>query len=473
MNAPVWYQIFGEEAKGKSPEERAKTSTVRFVRSQDELALWNSLSQGRVFKAKEALERFGAIRLQQVWEEGSAILPPTAMEPAKTLRERREALGLTQDELARYTKVPVGTIARAESPDYTNNIHDLARLSMALGLDEAVLGFEPGARGDTPIAVRLKAWRHNNPTSARPVVTLSEATWIIATQNRFQRLLYPNTNPLAGFSPSYNYGGNSYPVWEQADYLAQETRRLLDFSTREPIASLRDVCHRLRVAFIRTELPVHIAGATLSTGDERGIVVNSSENTNNVWVQRATVAHELGHLLWDPKDKLDTLRVDNVEQIEKVVYESPPPDYVEARANAFAVELLAPKAAIRERTGKLDLSDYEAIRAAIRDNMVHFGLSATAMRYHLWNAYGKGFDHTRVPFITPEPTEEWRSREQFTDDYFPLNDTPLSRRGEFAGLVVRAEQADWLAPEAAAFYLNASVEDYQQHAGEILTLFPE
>src|SRR5271165_2913076 len=91
----TWLQIFGADATGASAQDRAATSSVKFVRSQDELGLWNSSAKGRVFTAKEALQRFGPKRLIEIWQEGSAILPEPS-EPAKTLCQRREELGLTQ-----------------------------------------------------------------------------------------------------------------------------------------------------------------------------------------------------------------------------------------------------------------------------------------------------------------------------------------------------------------------------------------
>jgi transcriptional regulator with XRE-family HTH domain len=469
-NSTGWLRIFGSESKGTSASERAATSSVKFVRSQDELALWNPSASGRVFTAREALLHFGAERLIEIWQDGSAILPAKPVEPAKTLRERREELGLTQTDLSRYLGLNIDIIARAESPDYSSRILDLSKIAIALGLDDAILGFQPGANGDASLAVRLKAWRSEG---ARPhtIAKLSGITWVIATQCRLQQLVTPNSNPLAGFVLSDDYGNASYPVWNVARDLAQETRRLLGFTDAEPINSLRELCHRLQVPLIHAELPESIAGATLATGGTRGVVVNVNGNDQNVWVQRATVAHELGHLLWDPNERLKSLVVDNRDQIEKIVYDRNQKDWTEARANAFAVELLAPRNAIREYTGSLDTNSYDAIAQAIRANMERFGLSATAMRYQLWNAHDRQFDLDKVPYIEPRPTDEWKGIEQFTDDYFVLPNTPIERRGEFAGIVVRAEKEKWLSEETAAFYLETNVPEYRDKAPQISSLF--
>lgn len=221
---------------------------------------------------------------------------------------------------------------------------------------------------------------------------------------------------------------------------------------------------------------------TLATGDVRGIVVNVSGNDKNVWVQRATVAHELGHLLWDPAERLQALVVDERSQVEEIKRERQDVQnwstqerqhwLNEARANAFAVELLAPQEAIRERTRTLDFSDYENIADAIRDNMEWFGLSATAMRYHLWNTFDRAFDLERVlSYLDPTPTDDWKGMESFTDDIFVFRETPISRRGYFAGLVAKAEQEGWLSEQAAAIYLNTDLSEYTKGRGEVIALY--
>lgn len=467
-----WLRIFGEGATGETASECAATSGVLFVRSQDELGVWNENATGRTFTAKEALRYFGEDRLREIWEEGVAILPATPVEPSRTLRERRVALGLEQNDLHRFTKMPLDKIAKAESPDYPSSIHDLSRLAIALGLDESILGYRPGANGDGALAVRLKEWRTEGekPTT---IVKLSAVTWIIATQHQLQQRLTPNSEPLVAFAQSDDYGNSLNPVWEVAAELAQETRRRLNFSADEPIPSLRELCHRLQVPFVRSKLPERIAGATLATGAVRGIVLNVAENGRNVLVRRATVAHELGHLLWDPNERLKSLVVDDYSQIERIEHNRDTKDWVEPRANAFAVELLAPQDAVRNLNRGLNTSDPDEVAVAIRRSMDRFGVSRTAMHYHLWNAFRRDFDFDAVSSVDPTPTEDWEARERYTDDYFPLgDDTPIERRGEFAALVVRAEREKWLTEQVAAFYLNVSPDVYRSRADEILSLYP-
>ena len=60
-----------------------------------------------------------------------------------------------------------------------------------------------------------------------------------------------------------------------------------------------------------------------------------------MWIRRATLAHELGHLLYDPDSRLQNVCVDSYigSRKDPQTYES---DFVEQRANAFAIAFLAP-----------------------------------------------------------------------------------------------------------------------------------
>ncbi len=73
------------------------------------------------------------------------------------------------------------------------------------------------------------------------------------------------------------------------------------------------------------------------------MAINTQGLNGNVWVRRFTMAHELGHLLWDPDQRLQSLRVDTYRDLEEDPVQRPGLDPVEARANAFAIELLAPQ----------------------------------------------------------------------------------------------------------------------------------
>src|SRR5262249_7312640 len=122
------------------------------------------------------------------------------------------------------------------------------------------------------------------------------------------------------------------------------------------------------------------AGATIANGKDRGIAINELGMNANVWVRRMTLAHELCHLLWDPDEKLDRLKVDDYEDIDPAKDKIDP---VEIRANSFAVDFLAPREAVRSIYSSLGDA-----KKAIGEVVHKYGISVTAAKYHVRNATG-------------------------------------------------------------------------------------
>ena len=81
--------VFGRESSGNSPEQRAKTSRVQFVKSQVQLARATASAKGRRLSALEALNTFGFDALLEVAREKSSTLVSSRDEPAKAIKSRR------------------------------------------------------------------------------------------------------------------------------------------------------------------------------------------------------------------------------------------------------------------------------------------------------------------------------------------------------------------------------------------------
>ena len=233
---------------------------------------------------------------------------------------------------------------------------------------------------------------------------------------------------------------------------------------------MRDLVERtLGIPAVQATLPQWIAGATLATEDEkgtqyRGIVLNVAGDNTNVWVRRATLAHELGHLLFDPEQHLESVKVDSYLS-NKTDPEGTPTDFVEQRANAFAIAFLAPLDAVREMVPTP--IEIESVAKVMRT----FGISRTAAHYHVVNAHYRNFP---VPggTIAEEPSDDQKGKENFTTDYFQPETTPLLRRGRFAGLVVASYDRGLITDQTAALYLGCSVDEFLQHAGFIRDVHP-
>jgi hypothetical protein len=221
----------------------------------------------------------------------------------------------------------------------------------------------------------------------------------------------------------------------------------------------------LKVPLVLLSLPKQLAGATIAVGPARGIAVNVNGPNSNEWVRRATIAHELGHLLWDPDEKLESLIVDTFDEME----EQPPQlrhDYVEARANAFAIELLAPKDyAVELFRSKPDQE------SGIREVMEHFGVSFTSAKFQIWNALERSIPLESFSVSDVEPTDDWKGRESFTADFFRPKQVPLSRRGRFAWYVVRAMKQNLISDDSAALFLGCSKDELKENTNQILELY--
>ena len=330
--------VFGPDSQGETPEERARTSSRIFVRSEVQLAEYTPDATGRQLSAWEALQSFSMDILKEVFEYGSAILRTAIDEPAETLRSRRESLDVTIPDLAKAVGLSEDDIADAEDPTTKTSVHTVEKIAQALALDEQLISYEPKAGGDEVLAVRLKEINSDRESfSAGLKFKLCESAWVVKKQYELNRWLesVSDASVVKRFVPSPNYGEPGYPVWRHGYFLAGEARRLMDIPEDEPIDSLRELIERrLEIPLVHMKLSRTVAGATVANGPARGIAVNTLGPNGNVWVRRVTLAHELGHLLWDPDENLKKLQVDMYDDLDEDPRQQR--NRIEARANAFA-----------------------------------------------------------------------------------------------------------------------------------------
>lgn len=447
--------VFGEESSGETPEDRARTSNSRFIRSQLQLARYSEQASGRVFRAPEALKIFGWPSLLKVAQDGAAPLISSPQEPAATLKRRREELGLSHDDLKKKTKVASKIIKAAEVPGNRTPIRILENLAQALALDELVLGMIPDARRDENLGVRLREMANDRSQqmafSAHTVLQFAEAAWVINRQVALQRDL-PETGVGARVSMPTPVSDYSYPTYKVGYELARRTRHLLGIDEESPIESVRKVIEdRFNLPLIQEKMNSKLAGATLANGSMRGIVVNEAGANSNVWVRRMTLCHELGHLLWDPDDKLKKVTVDSYADLERSDRDQSR-DRAETRANAFAVALLAPPPAVESIADRCG----EPIEV-VMEVMSKFGISATAAKHHVQNV--TGLDTTSISNRDlPAPEDHWVAMENLMLDFFPTNTVPLSRRGKFAWCVAKAYQLNQISLDSAISYLGSNAD---------------
>lgn len=173
-----------------------------------------------------------------------------------------------------------------------------------------------------------------------------------------------------------------------------------------------------------------------------------------------TLAHELGHLLWDPVQKLESLIVDRYDEIEGTAPRAQDP--VEIRANAFAIALLAPPQEVDRIVREHD-GDWAAV-VAISER---FGVSVTASRAHVQNVCRYRVANGReMPMIS----DEWKAQEDYTNDFFPIRTTPVARRGRFAWVVLKAWERRVISLDTAATLLVTDATSLTANASQVLQL---
>ena len=441
-----------------------------FVRGQYQIARYEpeSPATGRRLTEHEVRETYGDEVVHEIDEYLAAVLLKREGVIEAALRGRREALGVTHDQFARAARVRPKLIDLAETDADQVELRELERLAFALGLDPAKLSVDEHAGADSDLGFRLRVLETDRQAagaalSARTVLRFTEAASIIRSQLQLQRWLDQPAEAIQ-FKPSRDYGP---PAWRAGYELAEFARESLGLGLT-PISSMRALVERrLGIPVIQVALPKAIAGATISSNGQRGIVLNTEGANSNVWIRRATLAHELGHILFDPEKHLSSVRVDSYSEMERnAEHGKQSLDSVEQRANAFAIEFLAP----REAVLRLVPSPARVSAESIANVMETFGLGRAAARYHVGNAW---WGQAVLPYensIHADPTDEQQAAEDFVLDYFPLRDTPEQRRGRFALLAVEAVQAGLITTDTAAQYLLCSDAEFREALPSLLGL---
>lgn len=458
--------VFGPESHGATPEARATTSSRTFVRSQHQLSAWREGAPGREINASEAVRDFGWDVLRQLVERTAAIIVRSGSDPLKALAQQIEVLGLEPNLVFRRAGWGRDSIKAFEEGRQVP-FRRLERLAQLLSIEPSRLGRESGADADTELGFRLRDFgdstRSNAKTkvSASSVLALAEAAWVVRKQRELSRLL-GESFPLSEVTPDNDYGGYGRPAWRCGFRLAEQTRQRLGIAAHEPILSMTTLLEEiLGIPVVHVELPQAFAGATISNGDARGIVVNTKGANDSVWVRRMTMAHELGHYLWDPPQRLRRLVVDKYRDIEPdfVVTKDP----VEQRANAFAVEFLAPRDAIAQLFPS-EADPEEGFRKVV----TRFGIGRAAMAYHLTNRQVAVPDSVRHLHLEPE--DDLKGREELSVGLFKLKSVPISRQGRFAVLVGRAERQGLISKDSAGALLACGPHEVDDALAYIRTL---
>lgn len=456
-------EVFGA-GTSDLPVQRARESNRRFVRGLDLLTFDESArATGRRLTAFEAYDAYGMTKLREVARDGSAIISDAPGAAGNVLRSRREALGLELRTVANKSSLPVAIVEALERSS-RRPIREYERVARVLGLDERLLSFRPVPEGNERVAVRLRLLADEGVSlSPSAVASLAEAAWVAMTQLRLEEALGLLRPP--DFAKSDDYGGWGRPAFAVGYELADEVRDALALGV-DPIPSMRDLVERqLGLPVIQVDLDGPIAGATVQVGDRRAIVVSLRGLNANPLVRRSTLAHEVAHVLFDPTQNLEDLRVDEYEEIQGRPDERPDP--VEQRANAFAVQLLAPQhEAVRRYKEHGDL--YGSV-------LDHFGISFTAGRFQVWNGMARSVPIDSIHAANHPPEPDWEGREAFTLTYHPIRELAgkPARAGRFSAIALRAASVGVVSWDTVAEWLGCSEDTAMGALTEMAGLFRE
>jgi len=148
---------------------------------------------------------------------------------------------------------------------------------------------------------------------------------------------------------------------------AREARAALGLDPAAPLACLLSVVEeRARLPVVVCAMPERVAGACFRKGADAVLWVNGRQWTPR---QRFTLAHELGHVSCGHDG---TIEVDSFATLSGVT--SNP---LEIQANAFAAELLVPRAGMERVVDGPPTLDEVVVIAA------HYGVSAIVVVYRL------------------------------------------------------------------------------------------
>ncbi len=513
---PYLEAAFGGDISDKTAVELASRSCWQFVRSNSQLATYeldlNAGATGHVMTAWEAYDTFGPHKLAEAMEYGSTPILSGKRAIEDSLRNWREALGLLPNQVVWNCGLSEDEIEKAENNAAMLPIQILERIAFSLGLDERKLAYDSTAGADPELARRLNELASETLVDGdslpwRTVVSLTEAASLIRVYSRLRKQLGMNSRILE-FPTSLIHGteAGSGP-WMAGYTLAQRMREWLKLGS-SPLRSISKIIEEnLEIPVIRAKLQTGVSGATISVTDDdgqqsRGIVINVEGMNRDIETQRLSLAHQLGHLLFDPGDNLNKVKIDTYNTDLYITGMRVLRGALEQRAAAFAVEFLAPREQVRRLAPPVfeETSDpegfayhYATVVAddfgsdphdgsptyplisgdSVAEIVRSFGITQAAAQLQLVTALQGRMEipsDEAIPDVSQSDLR--REFEEFPQLAFPIESTPVQRQGRFASLIAAGYYRALLGEQTAAAYLNCEVGEFTGAAERIHQIYP-
>jgi hypothetical protein len=382
----------------------------------------------------------------------------------------REALNLSWDAMAQVLGVSREQLQlAADGGDAETARGVVGQLAEVLGVEVSEL--DEGALEQRPAAAMLRSFVDDGAGAFDELIAqglhreLGRFTRLVRRKSRLRRLLdRPVAAPEVPAVPTPIRADERVPFGAEA--LANALRARLGLGD-EPIESMLALLRDRLDAEVHftTTLWSRVDGASVFSAGVRAVLVNIGNRRGRSWWRtRATLAHEVCHLLHDVgvfRETRSTLIFSPAAQPRASGGREFAPRLgerhdtfrrVEQRANAFAAYFLAPRDGVRRLFdgGEPALAPESVFAVANR-----FGVSPLAAANHLTNLYGWSPDHREYLLAWLDDCGyEWRPGDDHPDAVSaPPDDVELRALADEAvakGLLLPGTRARWLGEEPPA-----------------------
>ncbi|TWB89414.1 helix-turn-helix protein [Bradyrhizobium macuxiense] len=261
-------------------------------------------------------------------------MPLTQQELGRRLRDAREAVSFTQDQVADHLGVSRSAIAQIELGNRAVGSLELDQLARLYGRDIREFFSEDFRQETALVAFRLaEALADENAADA-----LRDCMSVSRELTHLEKLVGANRDLASMVRYGVPSPRSRYDAIRQGSSVAEQERRRLAIGDA-PIEDINELLQAQGVRTAMVSLPEDVSGLTLLDPDIGPFVAVNCEE--HILRRTFSFAHEYAHVLLDSDVKGTISR--NSQNTE----------LMEVRANSFAANFLMPEGGVREFLGTL------------------------------------------------------------------------------------------------------------------------
>jgi Zn-dependent peptidase ImmA (M78 family) len=357
--------------------------------------------------------------------------------PAVLVRDAREAAALSLEQLAAWARLDLERLRDLETGAAKFSWRELDGCARVFGL--RVDDLLDGEAGRAPMTLLLRSDQSESSLGIQYYLTVDSCELL----GEFQRALRDiadleqelgRSRPALPVIPKDARKGELHP----GERLARAARKELGLGD-DAIPSMVDLLHRLGVCVLWVSTAERSLDGACARAPVPGVLVVLDEDFPSPWRTRATLAHELCHLLFDLGAERPVLLSPSQARGRHL-------DDLERTAKAFAAHLLVPTSRVRLVVSSKDPTSEDAI-VAVGET---FGVGRQLVINRLQQVFGFS-EEQRLRMQTRTAA---RYRADFTRDQPPERS---GLRGEpIFGLVHRALEQGRIPPSRARRILGLS-----------------